>query len=180
MGYYCRCIPAGPSTDSVGKPSGIPIRSAAPGDGCNQRRVRGERTTRPFPPKHTEPRSDNRSELNEDSQCWLRRRSAKARAPATEPANANASPELVRKPVSKAATRQDIPKPANICPQNRAVRQGGGTVPSGLLQPPGRSSSAVTRVPTRGQPTKLANAESPHPRPVAKWSTRVTAEPNAG
>ena len=100
----------------------------------------------------------------------------KARAPAARPATANSSPTLVRKPNSKAATKADIAKPVDSYPQKGAVRQGGGIVPSGLLQPPGRSSSAVTRVPRRGQPTKIAKAESPHPRPVAKWTTRGMAD----
>ena len=39
------------------------------------------------------------------------------------------------------STTADIANPVDICPQKRAVRQGGGMVPSGLLQPPGRSSS---------------------------------------
>ena len=56
---------------------------------------------------------------------------------------------------------------------NEYVRHGGGMVPSGLLQPLGRSLSAVMSVPRRGQPTKLANAESPHPRLVHRTDSSL-------
>lgn len=54
--------------------------------------------------------------------------------------------------------------PITICPQNGVSNHGGRAVPSGLLQPPFRSSSSVTRVPTSGQPTKKMRSDTPKER----------------
>ena len=56
--------------------------------------------------------------------------------------------------------------------QNLACFQGGGTVPSGLLHPPGKSSSTVMKnTPTKGQTTKTTNAVGP----IGKWKTEHSA-----
>jgi hypothetical protein len=55
--------------------------------------------------------------------------------------------------------------------QNLDVFQGGRTVPSGLLQPPGTSSSAVISVPAKGQPTKNNNAVGA----TGQWKKKHTA-----
>src|SRR5207248_9384794 len=59
-----------------------------------------------------------------------------------------------RQPASIAKPVVETASPAKICPQNGASSHGGRTDGSGLLQPPGRSSSSVTSVPPSGQPTK--------------------------
>src|ERR1044071_5909389 len=63
---------------------------------------------------------------------------------------------------SNAPNAPAIAKPNTIRPQKGAVRHSGVCVPSGLLQPPGRSSSNVTSVPMSGQPTNAARAASSH------------------
>lgn len=130
------------------------------------------------PWRRRNPERDKRSDLTEVSagDAEARKQGRRQRGPQrqTHPLHSFASRTL------RQQTTADIAKPVDSCPQKGAVRQGGGIVPSGLLQPPGRSSSAVIRVPRRGQPTKIAKAESPHPRPVAKWTTRVNPEPSAG
>ena len=68
-------------------------------------------------------------------------------------------------PAAEAAT------PADICPQKGAASQGGRTLPSGLLQPPGKSSSIVINVPPRGQPTKNSRNAKPSGKSNAKRAT---------
>ena len=110
----------------------------------------------------------------------VRRKSTNAITPAATATSANSSPYTVSTPISNEVTDAEMAAPIDNWPQNRAVLHGGGTVPSGLLQPPGRSSSAVMSVPKAGQPTKIAKADKPHPIPTAKCKTRVAAEAKAG
>src|SRR5687768_3099380 len=82
-----------------------------------------------------------------------------------------------RQPASHAKPIAAIASPPANCPQNGASSHGGRTLPSGLLQPPGRSSSAVTSVPTRGHPTKKRSNAPPSGIVHQRWTKIAPARP---
>ena len=76
----------------------------------------------------------------------------------------------------KAKTAHTMTKRRAISAQKAGSFQEGGYVPSGLLQPPGKSSSMVRTSPTAGQTMKNNKAVGPAGQLKKMQTTAVSAE----
>ena len=76
-------------------------------------------------------------------------------------------------PASVAKATAVTVHPPKIGAHSPKTSQGGRVLPSGLLQPPGRSSSRVTRRPRSGKPMKAIRADTPNERSVTRTRSPV-------